>query len=208
MIALPDRPFMTPSHYLTWEPQQPQKYEYLNRQAYAKTSGSIPHNDIAINLIALLKPHLRGSPCKINASDAKVCIDRQSAYFYPDLVVTCDPRDRTALDALRYPCLIIEVLSPGTDSYDRGQKFRHYRRLASLQEYVLISSDRIAIDRFCLNDRQKWELTPYEAGDLVELSSIALSLKIEQIYENVILPDGTDYNPGIPSIITPKSPPK
>jgi len=189
MIALSDRPSMTPSDYLAWEPQQPQKYEYLNGQAYAMTGGSIPHNDIAINLIALLKPHLRGSPCKINASDAKVCVNPQNAYFYPDLVVTCDPRDRGAIEALRYPCLIIEVLSPSTDSYDRGQKFRHYRRLTSLKEYILISSDRIAVDRFCLNDRQKWELTSYEAGDLVELSSIALSLPIEQIYENVTLPD-------------------
>ena len=189
MIALFDRPSMTPSDYLAWEPQQPQKYEYLNGQAYAMTGGSIPHNDIAINLIALLKPHLRGSPCKINASDAKVCVNPQNAYFYPDLVVTCDPRDRGAIEALRYPCLIIEVLAPSTDSYDRGQKFRHYRRLTSLKEYILISSDRIAVDRFCLNDRQKWELTSYEAGDLVELSSIALSLPIEQIYENVTLPD-------------------
>ena len=124
MIALCDRLCMTLAQYLDWEPQQLEKYEYLNGEAYAMTGGTIPHNRIAINLIAALHPHLRDRGCLVLGSDAKVVISESGPSFYPDVVVTCDPRDRTAIAAIRYPSLIIEVLSPGTESFDRGDKFR------------------------------------------------------------------------------------
>lgn len=195
MIALTDRPWMTPAQYLEWEAQQPQKYEYLNGAAYAMAGGTIPHNKIAVNLIAALHAHLRDRPCFVLGSDAKVQIQQSQAYFYPDVVVTCDPRDRTAIEAICYPCLIVEVLSPGTETYDRSHKFQHYRRLPSLQQYVLISSDRVNIESFQLNAAAKWELTPYGAGDQVEFSGIECVLPIETLYEAVTLPPPSATSP-------------
>ena len=188
MIALCDRLCMTLAQYLDWEPQQLEKYEYLNGEAYAMTGGTIPHNRIAINLIAALHPHLRDRGCLVLGSDAKVVISESGPSFYPDVVVTCDPRDRTAIAAIRYPSLIIEVLSPGTESFDRGDKFRFYRSLPSLQEYALINSDRPNIEIFRLNTSQKWELTAYEAGDSVALRSLDFTISIDLIYEDVTLP--------------------
>lgn len=134
MIAEPNNGLMSPETYLEWEAQQPLKYEYIQGQAYAMTGGTLPHNDIAVNLTAALKPFLRGKGCKVRMADAKVGITEQGPYFYPDIVVSCDQRDRKALKVIRYPQLIVEVLSPGTEGFDRGDKFKFYRRIQTLQE--------------------------------------------------------------------------
>uniref|UniRef100_UPI00333E73EE Uma2 family endonuclease n=1 Tax=Prochlorothrix hollandica TaxID=1223 RepID=UPI00333E73EE len=191
MIALSDHSYMTFTDYLAWEIHQDEKYEYLNGEAYAMTGGTIPHNAIAVNLIASLHGHLRGRSCQVLGSDAKVIISDQGPSFYPDLVVTCDPRDRGAITAIRYPCVIIEVLSPTTEHYDRGQKFHHYRRLETLRDYLLVSSDRLNVELFHLSDGQKWEFTPYEPDDRVQLASLDFECSIAQIYEDIIFPDPT-----------------
>lgn len=153
MIASPERHFMTPAAYLDWELQQEMKYEYVDGEAYAMTGGTIPHNAIAINLIAALRNHVRGSSCRVLGSDTKVGITEQGAFFYPDVLVTCDERDRRAIKFVQFPCLVVEVLSQATEAYDRGAKFSQYRRLESLREYVLISSEQISVDLFRLNER-------------------------------------------------------
>ncbi len=193
MIAVPQKPRMTLKEYFEWEVQQDCKYEYVNGEVYAMTGGTIPHSAIAVNLAAALRPHVRGRSCQVLSSDAKVAISESGPSFYPDVHVTCDPRDRGAIDAIRYPCIIVEVLSPSTESYDRGAKFAQYRQIESLREYVLISSDRINVEIFRLNERNKWELTPYAAGETVQLTSIDFECPIELLYEDVELsPQATD----------------
>jgi Uma2 family endonuclease len=187
MIAIPDKPYMTLQEYFEWEVQQGCKYEYVNGEVYAMTGGTIPHSAIAVNLSAALRPHVRSRSCRVLSSDAKVAISETGPSFYPDLSVTCDSRDRGAIDAICHPCLIVEVLSPSTESYDRGAKFAHYRRLESLREYVLISSDRVNVEIFRLNERHKWELTPYAAGETVQFTSIEFECPIELLYEDVDL---------------------
>jgi Uma2 family endonuclease len=187
MIASPERYFMPPVDYLDWEVQQEMKYEYINGEAYAMTGGTIPHNAIAINLIAALRNHVRGGACRVLGGDAKLAITEQGPFFYPDVLVTCDNRDRQAIKFVQFPCLVVEVLSQATEAYDRGVKFSKYRRLESLQEYVLISSDQITVDLFRLNEQGKWELTPYTEGETIQFSSIDFEFPIELLYEDVEL---------------------
>ncbi|MBF2028882.1 MAG: Uma2 family endonuclease, partial [Oscillatoriales cyanobacterium C42_A2020_001] len=108
-------------------------------------------------------------------------------FFYPDVLVTCDERDRRAIQFVQFPCLIVEVLSQTTEAYDRGAKFSQYRRLESLREYVLISSDQISVEIFRLNERGKWELTPYAINDTIQFTSIDFKFPIDLLYEEVEL---------------------
>jgi Uma2 family endonuclease len=190
MITNIERLLMSPTEYLTWEEEQPYKHEYLNGEAYAMTGGTIGHNQIAVNLVAMLRNHMRGKGCRVFVNDVKVQVSTKGPYFYPDLVVTCD-NDRTDSQKLiSPPRLIIEVLSPGTKSYDRGEKFRQYRQMPSLQEYILIDPGLVDIECYRLNERNKWELTSYTSADredptVVEFPSIEFECSIASIYEDV-----------------------
>ena len=196
MIATPNKYHLTPDEYLQWEARQDIKHEYINGEVYAMTGGTIPHNAIAVNLIAALRPHVRGSSCRVLGSDAKVGITEKGSFFYPDVLVTCNAQDRQAIQVIRFPKLIVEVLSPGTEAYDRGAKFAQYRRLESLQEYVLINSESIGVEIFRLNDRNKWELTSYTTDDEIELISIEFKFPIALLYEDVEFPPQGAQNDG------------
>lgn len=185
MIALSDDHKLSPDEYFEWEANQEIRYEYINGDVFAMACGTIAHSMVAANLISLLRPHLRGKNCRVLGSDAKVGISPSGEFFYPDLLVTCDDRDRTSAKAVFYPKLIIEVLSPSTEAYNRGGKFARYRQLSSLSEYVLVGSESIGVEAFRLNDRGKWELTPYGEGDLVQFASIDFECAITTIYEDV-----------------------
>lgn len=153
MITSPEPlPFMTVEEYLEWEPRQDVRYEYANSEVLAMIGGTIPHNDIALNLYTALRPHLRSRGCRINVADVKVQISPVSPYYYPDVIVSCDPRALNAHQFIQFPVLIGEVLSPGSEAKDRGEKFRNYQTLPSLQEYALKknpsrNAGMIAIDR-------------------------------------------------------------
>ncbi len=189
MVSIVQHPYLSPQDYLDWELLQALRYEYIDGEVYAMAGGTLPHSEIAVNLTTLLKNHLRGKGCRVLGSDAKIGVTESGPFFYADGSVTCDSRDRGVLKFCRYPCLIAEVLSPGTEAYDRGGKFAQYRRMESLQEYVLIGSDRVAVEVFYLNERGKWELTPYAEGETIQLSSVELKFPIEQLYEEVELAD-------------------
>lgn len=177
---------MTVAAYLDWEPRQELRYEFVNGSVFAMTGGSLPHNDIAINLLTVLRPHIRKQGCRINMADAKVNITPQ-IYRYPDLAISCDERDKTALDALRYPKLIIEVLSSGTETLDRSDKFKEYRSLPSLEEYILISSTQIEVEIYRRGEGRLWLYTAYQAGDVIQLESVGFEFPIELLYEDVRL---------------------
>ncbi|MBW4527491.1 MAG: Uma2 family endonuclease [Phormidium tanganyikae FI6-MK23] len=177
----------SPQEYLEWEERQEIRYEYAEGEVYAMTGGTIPHSAIAVNFVSLLKSHLRGRGCQVLNSDAKVGVTENGPFFYPDVNVSCDQRDRTALKFVQYPCLIAEVLSPTTEAYDRGNKFAQYRKLESLKEYVLISSDAVNVDVFRLNENKKWELTSYSQGDEIHLTSVDLKFSIDLLYEDINL---------------------
>lgn len=186
MIATQPPSRLTPQEYLVWEEQQSLRYEYFDGEVFAMAGGTLPHADIALNIASILRGPLRGR-CKVRNSDAKVGITNEGPFVYPDVSVTCDQRDLTAQKFSLFPCLIFEVVSPGTKAYDRGGKFALYRRLESLQEYVLVGSETKTVEVFRRDARGTWVYTPYEANDEIELSSMGLTISIKDIYEDVVL---------------------
>lgn len=185
MVANPDFHRMTPQEYLEWEPTQSIRYEYIEGQVFAMTGGTKPHNRIAGNLYTALDRHLMEKSCEVYIADVKVQVSSAGPYHYPDVVVTCDSRDSESNKFVQYPCLIVEVLSPSTEAYDRGGKFAQYRQLATLQEYVLIQSEQVGVERFRRNEQGLWVLYPYEAGETLTLESVGLSLPVEALYRQV-----------------------
>lgn len=126
MVAIPEQPQkMSVEEYLEWEPQQDVRYEYVNGEVFAMTGGTIPHNDIILNFYTNLYSPLRFKNYKVNVIDVKVQVTPQSPYYYPDVIVSCDPEDLKARKFYQNPKLIAEVLSPGTSSKDRGEKFTY-----------------------------------------------------------------------------------
>lgn len=189
---------MSPQDYLVWEIEQPTKYGYMGGRAYATSGGALPHNKVAANLTTLLTTHLRGGSCVNYSSDAKVGITESGPYHYPDVSVTCEERDKSARSHIQHPCLLVEVLSNSTEAFDRGKKFRQYRRIQTLQEYVLIDPDAMSVECYRLNEQGKWELTHYAGSDKdkaptqVELTSVELPFPIDALYENISLPVETE----------------
>lgn len=187
MIATPQPPQkMTVEEYLEWEARQEIRHEYINGEVFAMTGGSIPHNDIAFNLYRSLYPHLRPRGCRVNVSDVKLQLSSTSAYFYPDVIVSCDPQDLNSRKFIQHPKLIVEVLSPSTEAKDRSDKFTHYRTIPSLQEYLLIDSEKIAVDCYRRGEGKMWLYYPYTAGDIITLDSIEFEFPIESLYEGVV----------------------
>lgn len=198
MVANSDRLLMPPEAFLDWEKQQSWKHEYLNGEAYAMTGETLFHNAIAINLTTLLKPHLRGRGCKVFMAETKVQVIERGPFFYPDVVVICDERDQKANRVIRFPCLIIEVLSPSTEGYDKGEKLKQYRRLETLREYILVNTETMGVECFRLNVQNRWELTADFAenssdaeGIEIELTSIDFRCSLAEIYDEVNLTETT-----------------
>ena len=186
MVALQDKPFrLTPQQFLEWEKTQENRYEYVNGYVIAMAGGTIAHNDISLTLYRLLYPQVRASRCRINVADVKVQIRRR--YRYPDLVITCDDRDKVATQLFQYPKVIIEVLSPSTESTDRGKKLREYLSIDTLQEYVLVSSNEPLIEICRRNSDGTWQYIIYESGNELRLESLEFTCAIDEIYESIVL---------------------
>jgi Uma2 family endonuclease len=188
-------PTMSPEDYFTWEERQLGKHEYIDGQVYAMSGGSVNHSRIAVRITTLCANHLESSGCETGNSDLRLNIAGTSNYTYPDASVTCDDRDKTTTQYITYPCLIVEVPSASTESYDRGGKFRMYRQNPVLQDYLLVSSTSIEIDLYHKNDVGEWIIINYQAGDTIELKSINLTFPIEQIYRGLILIPEAESSP-------------
>lgn len=187
MTVSQSHPYISPQEYLEGEQISSIKHEYIQGQVYAMAGASDAHVLISINLVTLLRNHVRGTGCRTYMADMKATIEQANIYYYPDVMVTCDERDRSSEYFKRYPCLIIEVLSPKTEAFDRGNKFADYRQLKTLQEYVLISQEQVRVECFRRNSEGLWVLYPYGEGDEIHLASVDFSCPISALYEDVVL---------------------
>lgn len=186
MIAAPQPPYLTHEQYLQMEEQSHIKHEYIDGQIYAMAGASDPHVTIAGNLFALLRSHVRGSGCRVYIADMKARIELLNRFYYPDVMVTCDPRDQETPTYKRFPSLIVEVLSDSTEAFDRGDKFADYQALESLREYVLINTKRQRVECFRRNEEGLWVLqfyTPEQAS--FRLESVGFEATLEALYEDV-----------------------
>ncbi|MBD6615880.1 Uma2 family endonuclease [Komarekiella sp. 'clone 1'] len=187
MVISQSEYYISPEEYLEGEKVSEIKHEYIDGRVYAMAGASDAHVTVSMNVAMLLRNHLRGSSCRVYMLDMKAQIDVINRYFYPDVMVTCDIRDRESEFFKSHPCLIIEVLSESTEGYDRGKKFASYRHLESLQEYVIISPDRMSVECFRRNEEGHWVLYPYEKEQEVYLTSVDFCCAIAAIYEDVLL---------------------
>ncbi len=184
MVALPDRILMSYEEYLAWESTQEVRHEYFNGEVIAMAGGTRNHNRISGNCFKLLDDTLADRKCEVYIADVKVQVKPSKKYFYPDVVVTCDERD-TEPQLVLFPCLIIEVLSPSTEAYDRGFKFSQYRKLESLQEYVLVQVDQPIVEMFQLDQGGKWLFSEYDLCDRIFLKSINIEISVSDLYRQV-----------------------
>lgn len=169
------QPTLTIDDYLAWEPTQTEKHDFVRGEVFAMTGGTLRHNRATMKSVMALEAHLKGSPCMVFSGDVKVAVDETAHWFYPDVVVTCSARDVSDLDAVavREPVLVLEVLSPSTAAYDRGEKFLSLQKLASLQEYALLDAVTPRLEVFRRNAAGRFEHYVFEGVDMqAELTSI------------------------------------
>jgi len=188
MSSQPKRLAVTPEEYLAAERQAERKHEYLDGEVFAMSGASFAHVSIVANLTGHLFARLQGSPCRAFSSDLRVEVSRTGLYTYPDVVVVCgEPKfDDEHDDTLLNPRLIAEVLSPSTETYDRGKKFAHYRTLDSLAEYLLIAQDQSRVEQYIRQPSGDWLL--HEATQMEEtirLPSIESEFALSDIYDKI-----------------------
>jgi len=188
VVAQPQHLKMSIEAYLALDRESlDARYEYIDGYAYLLAGGTPVHSLIAANLIAEIKSHLRGSSCRVYTSDVKVRLTHRR-YVFPDVTVSCDERDQeTAAEMLEYPRLVIEILSPTTEAYDRGNKSSYYRACLSIQEYVLINTQKAAVEVYRRTSDRLWTLYPFGPKERVEFASIGMMLPIAAVYENINL---------------------
>jgi Uma2 family endonuclease len=170
--------------YLAWEETQEERHEYIAGEVFAMVGVRQSHNLATLNLATLLRRELKGSPCRVFVEAVKTRVEAADCFFYPDVVVTCDPRDRLTPDYVSHPLLVAEVLSESTAAFDRGRKFAAYRKLESLQDYVLVDLAAQRIEVFRRDVENRWVLYDYGPEDQVELASLGLHLSVEALLED------------------------
>jgi len=179
--------YISHEDYLKGEEISPVRHEYIRGEVYAMAGGTQAHNTVAGNIFALLRNHVRGSGCRAFVENMKVLIDAADVYYYPDVTVSCDERDRNSSDSfIRYPSLVMEVLSDNTEAFDRGDKFADYQQIETLQEYVLVSQKKPKVECFRRNAQRRWELYTFDKGEEIELASINFRVNISVLYEDVL----------------------
>ncbi|HEX5153151.1 MAG TPA: Uma2 family endonuclease [Parafilimonas sp.] len=174
--------------YLEMENASLEKHEYYQGEVFAMAGTKVPHNKISKNLFGTLFGKLKGKKCQPYGSDQRIHIPENTLFTYPDISIICG--EIITLNDDEYnvlnPSVIIEVLSKSTKNYDRGEKFKLYRAITTLKEYVLVDSESIHIEIFRLNANNHWELEEYkDLGGSILIKAIDESLPLAEIYDNV-----------------------
>ena len=160
------------------------KFEYIDGEVRIMAGGTYEHMKIAVNLVTILNIHLEDSVCQVASSDIHVLpTGRGNPSYFPDVTVTCNPEDhQRGIKAIRFPILIIEVLSQSTESIDRNEKLRAYQVCPSMQEYLIASTQRREIEAYCRGEEGEWKKTVYRAEDTVPLVTVGLNIPMNTIY--------------------------
>ena len=175
--------------YLESERGAEVRHEYVDGVLFAMTGASRAHNLLATNLVTALRTHLRGSGCRVVSSDMKVRLAEGRRYYYPDLVVSCgDANDEPDAYTETRPSLVVEILSPSTAATDRREKRLAYQTIPSLVDYLIVSQDARSVVRFT-RDGETWTEATFEAEETIDLTSVNLTLPMEELYADVSLDD-------------------
>lgn len=180
--------------FLAWDATQSERYQLVWGEASAMAGASVAHGTIVANLTVLLRPGLRGGPCRFFTTDVKLAIGTDARRItYPDAFVTCDARDRGERLIQRFPKLIVEVLFPSTAADDRGEKFAAYRTIATLEEYVLVDGTRPHVEAYRRTERGTWELVHDADAGSIDLASLdGMMITFDDLYADVDLTTQSD----------------
>lgn len=172
-------PRLTPCEYLDWEDQQETRHELVDGYLYAMTGASLRHDEIAMNLAAALHAHLRDGPCRVYKSDIKIQVANN--FYYPDIAIRYSGEDESSLDrySIADPVVVIEVLSPSTQRFDRGDKRLAYQQIPSLHDYILVAQNRVFVEQYTAG----CDPTSKESDDeILAIESIGFSIELAEIY--------------------------
>lgn len=187
-MGAPEIKHFTEKEYLEIERLALDKHEFYKGEIFAMSGASIPHNMIAMNCYVDLGTKLKGKNCKPFGSDLRIHIPKNTLYTYPDISIVCGDIETTddKFDTVTNPSVIIEILSESTKNYDKGGKFTLYREIDSLQEYILIDSERIMIEKFTRNLDNSWQLNEYKAIEQnFRITTVAIEMNLSDIYAGV-----------------------
>lgn len=176
---------LTEDEYLAQEAQSTVRHELVGGQVYAMAGASVRHNRIALNLATRLNIATQGSKCQAFISDIKLRADAFPTYYYPDIMLVCDPSDDDPLVKTR-PCLLAEVLSPSTEAVDRREKLVAYQRLSGLREYLLLSQDAPQIEIYRRRGLNEWLLETLGADDVLRLECLPVEVPLAELYRGVL----------------------
>lgn len=191
--------YMTVEEYLAFEDASTEKHEFIGGVVYAMAGAGVSHNRVVRNTVVEIGQFLKEKPCEIFQSDLKVHVKTESGISYPDITIVCDELQflETRTDVVTNPSVIVEVLSPSTQNYDHGEKFMFYRQIESLQEYILISSMELRIEKFKKEASGSWTLTEYKnLTDKLPIDTIQFQLLLAEIYRDIVFEE-KDYTRGI-----------
>lgn len=188
MSAVPAPKYISIEEYLTAEEVSDVKHEYYKGEVFAMAGGSIAHNQIVSNSIAAINDFLRNKECQVFPSDLKVHNEANTLFTYPDISIICGKIERwnNRIDTVTNPVVLIEILSQSTKGYDRDHKFRLYRSIASVKEYILISSLEILVERYTKQATGFWNFRETaNPDDAFQIETIGFSCPVRDLYRNV-----------------------
>lgn len=197
MSALPQKKW-TAEEYLEYERASQERHEFVDGDVYSMTGASENHNLIVANVITILNLQLRSRPCRVYPSDMRVQISASYDFHYPDITILCGQPQFAGQkrDNLLNPTVIVEVLSPSTEQYDRGRKFQNYRTLESLREYILVAQDAQRIEHYVRQEDGQWLFSDTVGGEaVVELPSIQCRLPLNEVYDKVTFEEADSSAP-------------
>ncbi len=184
-MATQPKPFLTPEQYLEFERESEERNEYLDGEIFAMSGGSPRHNTIVNNIASSLRPQIR-KRCQYFTTDLRVFIPSTGLYTYPDLMVICGQLEFSGnrQDTVTNPSVIVEVLSPSTQTYDRGNKFVHYRSLPTLKDYITVAQNETQVEHSTLQSDGSWLMRAHTSPeDILRLTSIGAELRLADCYE-------------------------
>jgi Uma2 family endonuclease len=187
-MELPDILYISKKNYLDTERLAVEKHEYFKGEVFAMSGASIAHNKIAMNSAIDIGSKLKGKKCQPFGSDLRIHIPKNTLFTYPDISIVCGEIQTTddKFDTVTNPSVIIEILSHSTRNYDKGEKFTLYREIDSLQEYILIDSERIMIEKFIRNSDNSWQLTEYKTIEQsFSIATVNIEMQLQDIYDGV-----------------------
>lgn len=174
----------TTAEYFELEAHSEVRHEFFEGEIFAMAGASIAHNTIAGNCYIMLRQSLRGKKCRVQLEAVRLAVEEGRHYTYPDVMVSCDPADQRESQQLHRPVLIVEVLSPSTEAYDRGLKFNQYKKLPSLRHYLLVSQTTWLVEWYQLTEHGAWAHTALaEAEDALTIPELGMTMTLAEVYE-------------------------